>query len=99
MTLQDSSIKLKNHVDQCLADIENLVVNGKKNAGPLIRKTLALIKALSHDMRKETSETVKAMPTKSRPKPVAEPVAEPEPLIEPPPAKKTPIRKIVKKTV
>ena len=81
--LSESIAELKTLVSQTETELQSLL-SGKKAAAPRARSSLQKIKTLSHTMRSDVMQHVKALPVNSRVKKTTDPV-EPEP-IPPPPA-------------
>ena len=82
--LTASIAELKTLVSQAEAELQSLLQSGKKASAPRVRASLQKIKTLSHTMRSDVMQHVKALPVNSRVKKTTDPV-EPEP-IPPPPA-------------
>ena len=84
-SLSEQVLLMRQSLDECEKELKSLE-GGRKASAPRARKSLQALKQSSHAMRKQITESVKSMPTKSRvKKEVAqipeEPVeAEPEPV-------------------
>ena len=79
--LTASIAELKTLVSQAETELLSLQ-SGKKASAPRVRASLQKIKTLSHSMRADVMEHVKALPTKAKPKKAVE---EEEENIPPPP--------------
>ena len=83
MSFKNDIVLLRSYLDEAELHLEKLE-GGVKASSSKARVALFKIKSLSHQLRKDITEKLKQMPTKTRtPKKVAvepaEPVAEPEP--------------------
>ena len=79
--LSESIAELKTLVGQTENELQSLLAS-KKAAAPRVRASLQKIKTLSHSMRSDVMQHVKALPVNSRTK---KPEPEPELLPPPPP--------------
>ena len=76
MSLTDTIHEIRLHLDTAEKEINSLT-SGRKASASRARKSLQLIKGLSHALRKEIVNFTKALPTKKRsPAEVAAEVAE-----------------------
>ena len=75
MSLKEKVNEIRLHLDNAEKEVESLT-SGRKASAARSRKSLQLIKSLSHSLRKEIVNFTKALPTKRRtPEVIAEVVA------------------------
>ena len=75
MSLKDKLNEIRLQLDTAEKEVESLT-SGRKASAARSRKSLQLIKSLSHSLRKEIVNFTKALPTKRRtPEVIAEVVA------------------------
>ena len=83
MSFKNDIVLLRSYLDEAEHHLEKLE-GGVKASSSKARVALFKIKSLSHQLRKDITEKLKQMPTKTRPKKVAvEPEAVAEPVAEP----------------
>ena len=98
MSFKNDIVLLRSYLDEAELHLEKLE-GGTKASSSKARVSLFKIKSLAHQLRKDITEKLKQMPTKSRPKKVAvepEAVAEPVPITK---VRKPRVKKVVKKVV
>ena len=79
MSFKNDIVLLRSYLDEAELHLEKLE-GGVKASSSKARVSLFKIKSLAHQLRKDITEKLKQMPTKTRtPKKVAEKPAEPEP--------------------
>ena len=78
MSFKNDIVLLRSYLDEAEHHLEKLE-GGVKASSSKARVALFKIKSLSHQLRKDITEKLKQMPTKTRPKKEPEPVADPEP--------------------
>jgi hypothetical protein len=89
MSFKNELVLLRSYLDEAELHLEKLE-SGTKASSSKARVALFKIKTLAHELRKQITEKLKSLPTKTRPKKVAEPEkpAEPE---QPEPEKVSPV--------
>jgi hypothetical protein len=78
MSFKNDIVLLRSHLDEAEAHL-NKLEGGVKASSSKARVSLLKIKTLTHQLRKDITDKLKQMPTKTRLKTVAEAVAEVEP--------------------
>ena len=78
MSFKNDIVLLRSHLDEAEVHL-NKLEGGVKASSSKARVALLKIKTLTHQLRKDITDKLKQMPTKTRePKKVVEPVAEPD---------------------
>ena len=77
MSFKNDIVLLRSHLDEAELHLDKLE-SGTKASSSKARVALLKIKTLTHQLRKDITSKLKELPTKTRLKPVAEAVAEPE---------------------
>ena len=109
MSFKNDIVLLRSYLDEAEHHLEKLE-GGVKASSSKARVALFKIKSLSHQLRKDITEKLKQMPTKTRtPKKEPEAVAEPKAEQQPEPERVSPVpitkvrkprvKKVVKKVV
>ena len=78
MSFKNDIVLLRSHLDEAELHLDKLE-SGTKASSSKARVALLKIKVIAHSLRKDITSKLQTMPTKSRPKKVAEP----EPAVEP----------------